>query len=168
MSDNWSPEMEAELRARIGTPGPSPMLCDFCSDPSIAQSEDANEPEKFKYLNRIYHSKREHTPMASKEAHNPDEKYIVFKRSEFDLVFRRSDRNELEAIALPDAVVIRTQDIFAGPALHVYASSMAITVATRTNWSLADENLQSIADYFYERANEADEARANGAAKLPD
>lgn len=104
-----------------------------------------------------------------------DEKYVVFKRSDLaDLreYFKRN-RNfapHLDAIMekqLDDAVVIRTQDIFAGPALHGYAAALAIAVRV---WSFAPgherevASLQSIADYFHERAVEADE----GPRKIPD
>lgn len=95
-----------------------------------------------------------------------DEKYVVFKREEFvawwrDVVEARTD---LPA-ALEDATVIRGQDLFAGPALHAYAASIAIAVKLLNGTNPEEASrLLGIADYFSERAAEADEI----SHKLPD
>lgn len=116
---------------------------------------------------------------------DPDFKYIVFKREDFYEMMGELglppyfDNNlqptlgadvdcamvaqhivkQAEAHELDDAVVIRRQDLFAGPALHSYASSIAIAS------KLSDERkLQPIADYFHRQAVLAD---AEG-WKLPD
>ena len=93
-----------------------------------------------------------------------DDKYVVFKRDEYTRWFQAlqagSDYDVDLPRYIPDAVVIRTQDVFAGPALHSYASS--ISVAARLMHD--DKDLQEIADYFHHRAVEADE----GPRKLPD
>lgn len=103
---------------------------------------------------------------AEKSSVIKDEKYIVFKREDFyqmmgALALPTGDVDcapvaqriieVAETTALADAVVIRRQDLFAGPSLHAYAAS--ITIAAR----LSDEaRLQPIADYFHEQAILAD------------
>lgn len=79
----------------------------------------------------------------------------------------------LHECALHDAVVIRTGDVFAGPALHGYAASIGVTISVLKDviWpgrSPQAESLQPIADYLSERAVEADEIAAAGNAHLPD
>lgn len=96
-----------------------------------------------------------------------DEKYIVFKREDFEQWLDKYNvaRYAAEEIALPDAVVIRTKDPFAGPALHGYAASMALYVnLSHVNGEAAD-NLRETGHYFHERAMEAD---ATFEWKLPD
>ena len=104
-----------------------------------------------------------------------DEKYIVFKREEFNKwlidTFGPTPRAEgrligiAEALSLDDAVVIRTKDPFAGPALHCYAATMAMyTNLSNINGDPA-KSLRRTADYFNERAMEAD---ATFEQKLPD
>ena len=108
-----------------------------------------------------------------------DDKYIVFKREDFDEFFRlvQADRPYIEALtdrSLNDAVVIRTQDVFAGPALHCYAASISVAAklvsAQHIDRDYTEEEasqinrLQQIADYFHERALEADESEQ----KVPD
>lgn len=105
------------------------------------------------------------------------EKYITFKREEFfqmmgflalppwadsdgKIVGSEMDcapiAEQIQAkvmeFALADAVVIRRQDLFAGPALHSYAASIGI--ASRVG-NLPD--LIPVADYFHEQALLADE-----------
>ena len=91
---------------------------------------------------------------------DPD-KYITFKREDFMKFIEPRAMNfataevifeELQKHALPDAVVIRRQDLFAGPALHAYAASIGI--AARVG-NLPD--LIWVADYFHEQAVLADE-----------
>jgi hypothetical protein len=66
-------------------------------------------------------------------------------------------------LALPDAVVIRRQDLFAGPALHSYASSISIASKLNADPDLT-KGLQGVADYFHDQAVLADEE----GWKLPD
>lgn len=99
-------------------------------------------------------------------AHN--DKYVVFKREDFERLMDE-DRPHMYAAALEveDAVVIRRQDLFAGPALHSYAHSIALAARiVQTGNASRDEEkrLQQIADYFHEQALLAD---AEG-YKLPD
>lgn len=88
-----------------------------------------------------------------------DEKYIVFKKEEWDS-FRKQFRPTSPPLPVEDAVVIRRQDMFAPPALDAYAN--AITVAL-TVLSEADggadiydaeipKKLRDVADYFHEQA----------------
>lgn len=120
---------------------------------------------------------------------DPDFKYIVFNRNDFYEMMGALalppyyDNNlqptlggdvdcamvaqhivrQAEAHELDDAVVIRRQDLFAGPALHTYASAIAITVRTNTDKEAA-KPLQRTADYFHRQAVLADEE----GWKLPD
>jgi hypothetical protein len=113
------------------------------------------------------------------------DKYITFKRNEF-LEFLGehalppgsgapadtdcapiADRllKGIDGIELHDAVVIRRQDLFAGPALHGYANSIAI--AAKLLYEVDRDTslrLRRIADYFSEQAVLADD----DAEKLPD
>lgn len=99
------------------------------------------------------------------------DKYITFKREDWEAMpdsIRNIYQNTLDTMAkkeIMDAVVIRKQDAFAGPALHTYAGS--IGVAARAIGELAPstrDRLQKIADYFHGQAVEADELQG----KLPD
>lgn len=97
-------------------------------------------------------------------AHN--DKYVVFKREDFERLMDE-DRPHMYAAALEveDAVVIRRQDLFAGPALSSYAHSIAIAVKVAENPKNDQvKALRRIADYFHEQAILAD---AEG-WKLPD
>lgn len=95
-----------------------------------------------------------------------DEKYLVFKRDEF--IERHGTGKLVEA--LDDAVVIRKQDIFAGPALHAYASSIqtAIEVVETSGAEFnrrARAKLYEVRDYFFQQALEADDVNPK---KVPD
>lgn len=103
-----------------------------------------------------------------------NDKYLVIKRSDWDAILVNEAKPALKAevgrvlnlIAekeLPDAVVIRRQDVFAPPALDAYAN--AITVGLQV-LSAADgganiydatipKRLRQIADYFHAQAEEA-------------
>jgi hypothetical protein len=80
-----------------------------------------------------------------------DNKYIVFKRSEWGQV--AGPAQEVE-----DAVVIRRQDVFAPPALDAYANAIQVVIETlqldasepRTFELMG--RLQYIADYFHDQA----------------
>jgi len=92
-----------------------------------------------------------------------DDKYIVFKRQEFEQNLSGLPKSVFNAIALPDAVVIRRQDLFASPALHGYANSIGIAIAL-TDDEVTRKRLQGVADYFHQQG----EAASEEAAKLPD
>jgi hypothetical protein len=104
-----------------------------------------------------------------------DEKYIVFKRDAWDEWIKnfQAGGEPMALDTVPDAVVIRLQDIFAGPALHAYASSistvMEIAQASDTPVSVFRpeqwERLNQIRDYFFQQALEADDIRTK---KVPD
>jgi hypothetical protein len=110
-----------------------------------------------------------------------DDKYVVLKRSELEQLVLELGLQSLddphhpldwamdavEAYALNDAVVIRTGDVFAGPALHSYAHTIA-TVASLSSESRVRHQLQRIADYFADRAREADVQAYEETARLPD
>jgi hypothetical protein len=115
-------------------------------------------------------------------------KYIVFKREDFFQMmgflalppWTDNDGNligsdidcaplaeQIQAkvleFALADAVVIRRQDLFAGPALHSYASSISIASKLNSDPDLT-KGLRNVADYFHDQAVLADEE----GWKLPD
>jgi hypothetical protein len=103
------------------------------------------------------------------ESIDPD-KYITFKRDDWDdFVTNSTDiapgagENFAQLRSLPDAVVIRRQDLFAGPALHAYSASIAIASKLNSDPELT-KSLRNVADYFHEQAVLAD---AEG-WKLPD
>lgn len=56
-----------------------------------------------------------------------EQKYVVFKKSDFDRLMKevpsRSLETELRAAEVEDCFVIRFQDVLAGPGLHAYAHS---------------------------------------------
>ena len=95
-------------------------------------------------------------------------KYVVFKVDDFERIALdkgTAARNEFMRSALHDAVVIRRQDMFAPPALHSYANSIAIVARLMIyNDPAKSKELQSIADYFHEQATLA-EAESH---KIPD
>jgi hypothetical protein len=100
---------------------------------------------------------------------DPD-KYIVFKREDFEPWLYRMNAVDVVPLdgtpvphALPDAVVIRRQDLFAGPALHSYSNNMAMAARMVAEGD-EQKRLLGIADYFHEQAVLAD---AEG-WKLPD
>jgi hypothetical protein len=109
-----------------------------------------------------------------------EEKYLVFKSNELIELFGKyglpMDDTDCAPVAeailtdvenkrIKDAVVIRKQDVFAGPALHGYAAS--ISVSARVLMSKVPDvatQLQDIADYFHREAVDADAT----SSKLPD
>lgn len=98
-----------------------------------------------------------------------DNKYITFKQEDFDRMMADANVGPAGAkllgqtYAVPDATVIRGKDLLAGPALHCYAA-MAALIA-RVSGSSDDA---ARADYFHERAVEADELFVEGIARIPD
>ena len=94
-----------------------------------------------------------------------DEKYVVFKREDWDRYVADRDAGRSGSLPyVPDAVVIRTQDIFAGPALDMYASAVALAAKLIPKSSSAYFQLMHVADYFHTRAEEARDQEG----KIPD
>lgn len=99
-------------------------------------------------------------------------KYIVFNREYLlgllstGYGFREPDYSYLMSKAIDDAVVIRRQDVFAGPALHAYAANIRLA-ATLLKGTQQEGDLLAIASYFHEQATLADEVAHAGAAQLP-
>jgi hypothetical protein len=84
-------------------------------------------------------------------------KYIVFKQEEFDRWANGLGERDMERmpLGLPDAVVIRRQDVFAPPALDAYANAIQVVIETLCNGAKPSgrtEQLQAIADYFHDQA----------------
>jgi hypothetical protein len=83
-----------------------------------------------------------------------DDKFVVLRRADVAMM-SVEDQARLGDLAVNDAVVIRRQDLFAGPALHAYAANIQLATklagpSDRTN------RLKQIADYFHEQAILAD------------
>ena len=91
-----------------------------------------------------------------------NDKYIVFKREEFERYVFGAESHYTE-YELPDAVVIRRQDLFAAPALDTYAAMIAM-VATNVSDPEVSTELLAIADYFADQARLAHEE----GKKMPD
>jgi hypothetical protein len=105
--------------------------------------------------------------------HTSDEKYIVFKRADWERMKIEQQHDgqyfcqltEAESEQVPDAVVIRCQDSFAPPALDMYASNVSQVVeAFGDSAPKHIKRLKEIADYFHQRAAEAWQVER----KLPD
>lgn len=101
-----------------------------------------------------------------------DDKYVVFKRQDWERYTQRRDIGTPDYLKpVPDAVVIRCQDVFAPPALDAYGNAILCVIeAHHSVPALVDNNinrlkqLQDIADYFHRRATEAWQMHR----KLPD
>ena len=77
-------------------------------------------------------------------------KYVTFNRAELMQALQHVANVDriLKRTELTDAVVIRRQDLFAGPALHGYAA--AIGVAIRMGDPASMGHLREVANYFNE------------------
>ncbi len=103
-----------------------------------------------------------------------NDKYITFARDEeWERFTRDTSRANLMPAEIPDAVIIRRQDVFAGPAFDSYANIILASIetirysaGTMTNDILDRQlaQLQRAADYFHEQA----ELAAHSHKKLPD
>ena len=107
-----------------------------------------------------------------------DTKYVTFPIGAWLDAWRRfpdqpnaeHPLTELQRHRLDDAVVIRTGDVFAAPALDAYAANIATAITVirsvpfNSDLDKAAEGLQKIADYFHEAALEA----RDRVSKLPD
>lgn len=86
------------------------------------------------------------------------DKYIVFKREEFDkfvtnlLIEPHILLHKLEEIELDDAIVIRRQDVFAPPALDAYANSIQIALSLGAVNMASTDHLRKVADFFHQQA----------------
>lgn len=97
------------------------------------------------------------------------EKYAVIKVEDFDRILRQfaAGKGELALLGevlVRDAVVIRRQDVFAAPALHAYASAMAVAITLMPEGP-DRRRLIEVADYFHHEATLAEQADFR---KLPD
>ena len=79
-----------------------------------------------------------------------DSKYIVFKRAELYDGISVEIRNEVDKLAIQDAVVIRRQDRFASPCFLTYSIMMGM-VAENHGDPVASAELLAIADYFHDQ-----------------
>lgn len=93
------------------------------------------------------------------------EKYVVFKKEEFDNYFQDT-RVHYGLVPLKDAHVIREQDIFAAPVLSTYASSVqtAIEILQHAG-QVPPDYLYKARDHFFEAARSAE---ANTTKGFPD
>jgi hypothetical protein len=66
-----------------------------------------------------------------------DQKYIVYK---------------VTGEPVPDAVVIRRQDVFAPPALDAYANAITVVIESGCLAIEDRRRLQGVADYFHDQA----------------
>jgi len=104
-----------------------------------------------------------------------DQKYVVFKREDLEKVapqlFDDLEDDDVSRFVVKDAVVIRLQDIFSGPGLHAYANVVqtSIDMIRQLGTPLAQdaylERLESLRDFFFSRASDADEVPHK---KVPD
>lgn len=86
-------------------------------------------------------------------------KYIVFRRAQFDewmaeVLEDYEGESTLYKMELPDAVVIRQQDVFSPPALDAYANSIEVALSLAKPDEIT-ARLRAIADYFHQKASEA-------------
>jgi hypothetical protein len=84
-----------------------------------------------------------------------DDKYIVFKREQWERFWFRATPEDIMPTELEDAVVIRRQDAFAPPALEAYANAITITLQLHRDDTVTGphvKRLQEIADYFHSQA----------------
>lgn len=88
-----------------------------------------------------------------------NDKYVVFKAKEFD-DWLASDMKAPIPVALHDAIVIRRQDIFAGPGLFAYANAIQTAIdlmgqdmSALAGWELNQmARLEELRDFFWEQA----------------
>lgn len=105
----------------------------------------------------------------------PDDKYVVLKKGDtHDNLGASGVRCYNEEDILEDAVVIRTQDVFAEAGLRAYAATIdsAREILRMSGLpqvgGVTDAELMEISDYFLDRAAEAGIIRANFNSKVPD
>lgn len=108
-----------------------------------------------------------------------DEKYVVFKREEF-LAWAETVTEIMPGGALEDAVVIRTQDVFAAAGLEAYANNIRVYAGAiagmipdlpaekRGPAMVMVQRCTEIAGYFQDCAAEAEDRLQRGDVKVPD
>lgn len=102
-----------------------------------------------------------------------DEKYVVFKRDDWenfkrDTIFDYHPQATYgEPDPIEDATVLRPNDIFTAPTLHAYVGAVttAIEIYERVLDIAAPAQLAEARDYFMNRAEEADHT---GSRRFPD
>jgi hypothetical protein len=109
-----------------------------------------------------------------------DDKYIVIKRDDAEHMKVNVpggtllDAIQYSELALPDAVVIRTQDFFSYTGLTAYATEIDSFIElvrsgmVPVSSKLDIGRLEQIRDYFHGEAGIAHDRLARGEAKLPD
>jgi hypothetical protein len=103
-----------------------------------------------------------------------NEKYVVLKLTDVNAFLEDADygpmmgvRSLVEMCALPDAVVIRTQDAFSAAGLSGYAH--LVDFALQGDMSeKRRKHLEVVRNYFHSVAQEAEDRLARGECKLPD
>lgn len=98
-----------------------------------------------------------------------DEKYLVFKREEYEAWAKKEGLETTFAYPLPepldDAVVLRHQDLLCAPMLGLYRDMLTMILKIdEMGDAFSPENLQKVADWMDENAAEA----ADTGWKLPD
>lgn len=99
------------------------------------------------------------------------DKYVVFKKEDYDRFNKHNNDPNHEPRNLDDAVVIRSQDVFAGPGLHAYAGVVQTAIdLTKMEFGFSDgddeiAHLEHLRDFFHSKAVDADESPIK---KLPD
>lgn len=83
-----------------------------------------------------------------------DEKYVVFKRKDFEDWVVQVPLLKLPPPTVPDAVVLRQQDVFCPAALDAYAASILVAVSLAQPGDTT-RKLQKLADFFHEKAEES-------------
>lgn len=99
-----------------------------------------------------------------------NDKYVVFKREDLDdWLGKFVPSVDLVPLILQDAIVIRRQDIFAGPGLFAYANAIqtALDLMDDITEGFFDEDghLQELRDFFWEQAMQASHSETK---KIPD
>lgn len=92
-----------------------------------------------------------------------EEKYVVFNKAKFDAWLDSSPYSSPNG-RVEDAVVIREQDIFAGPALEMYSAAMTVALRVMVKDHASYARLKEIRDYFRRCADRSYEM----ATKMPD
>ena len=94
-----------------------------------------------------------------------EDKYLVFKRADLATRMAFGIPTELMDQALDDAVVIRKQDVFAGPGLFAYASCIQTALDIGGLAPSVSARLEQLRDWFWQQATDA---VGNPRKKLPD
>ena len=98
-----------------------------------------------------------------------NEKYVVFKREDFEEARKYLRGRSILPEEVPDAVVIRRQDVFAAPAFRIYSNGIAASLAVAAKLvtpglTLHDTGLERIARYFEQQAELSEQEQR----KVPD